>query len=64
VELSRLSTSTPIGAVVVEVQTEEELAIPVNETAKNTPKPSSPPERATAKIRALGALRSPGGKRL
>ena len=24
-----------IGAVVVEVQTEEELAIPVNETAKN-----------------------------
>ena len=34
VELSRLSTSTPIGAVVVEVQTEEELAIPVSETAE------------------------------
>ena len=28
-----------IGAVVVEVQTEEELAIPVNETAKNTAEP-------------------------
>ena len=27
VELSRLTTSTPIGAVVVEVQTEEELAV-------------------------------------
>ena len=34
VELSRLSTLTPIGAVVVEVQTEEELAIPVSETAE------------------------------
>ena len=29
-----MSTSTPIGAVVVEVQTEEELAIPVSETAQ------------------------------
>ena len=34
VELSRLSTLTPIGAVVVEVQTEEELAIQVSETAE------------------------------
>ena len=64
VALSRLSTSTPIGAVVVEVQTEEELAIPVNETAKNTAEPTPPPERATKKIRALGALRSRPGKRL
>ena len=29
-----------------------------------TAEPSSPPERATEKIRALGALRSRGGKRL
>ena len=36
VELSQLSTSTPIGAVVVEVQTEEELAIQVTETAEIT----------------------------
>ena len=44
--------------------TEEELAIPVNETAKNTAEPTPPPERATKKIRALGA-REPGvGKRL
>ena len=63
-ELSRLSTLTPIAAVVVEVQTEEELAIEVNETAKNTAEPTPPPERATEKIRALGA-REPGvGKRL
>ena len=34
VELSRLSTLTPIAAVVVEVQTEEELAIQVSETAE------------------------------
>ena len=33
-ELSRLSTSMAIGAVVVEVQTEEELAIQVSETAE------------------------------
>ena len=33
-ELSRLSTLTPIAAVVVEVKTEEELAIQVSETAK------------------------------
>ena len=33
-ELSRLSTSMAIGAVVVEVQTEEELAIRVSETAQ------------------------------
>ena len=33
-ELSRLSTSTAIGAVVVEVQTEKELAVQVNETAE------------------------------
>ena len=33
-ELSRLSTLTPIAAVVVEVQTEEELAIQVSETAE------------------------------
>ena len=64
VELSRLSTSTPIGAVVVEVQTEEELAIPVNETAKNTAEPTPPPARATKKIRALGAREPGGGKRL
>ena len=64
VELSRLTTSTPIGAVVVEVQTEEELAIPVNETAKNTAEPTPPPERATKKIRALGAREPGAGKRL
>ena len=64
VELSRLSTLTPIAAVVVEVKTEEELAIQVSETAEITPKPTPPPERATKKIRALGA-REPGvGKRL
>ena len=41
-----------------------ELAIEVNETAKNTAEPTPPPERATKKIRALGA-REPGvGKRL
>ena len=47
VELSRLSTSTPIGAVVVEVQTELELAAQVNETQRKaemqliwSPKPS------------------------
>ena len=34
VELSRLRTLTPIAAVVVEVQTEEELAVQVNETAE------------------------------
>jgi len=33
-ELSRLITSMAIGAVVVEVQTEEELAIQVSETAE------------------------------
>ena len=33
-ELSRLSPLTPIAAVVVEVQTEEELAIQVSETAE------------------------------
>ena len=33
-ELSRLSTLTPIAAVVVEVKTEEELAIQVSETAE------------------------------
>ena len=59
-----MSTSTPIGAVVVEVQTEEELAIPVNETAKNTAEPTPPPERATEKIRALGARGIRTGKRL
>ena len=36
VELSRLSTLTPIAAVVVEVQTEAELAIQVSETAEIT----------------------------
>ena len=63
-ELSRLSTSKAIGAVAVEVQTEEELAIPVNETAKNTAEPTPPPERATEKIRALGAREPGAGKRL
>ena len=41
-----------------------ELAIEVNETAKNTAKPSSPTTKATAKTWALGALRSRTGKRL
>ena len=41
-----------------------ELAVQAALTAKSTPKPSSPPERATEKIRALGALRSRAGKRL
>ena len=53
-----------IGAVVVEVQTEEELAIQVSETAEITQKPSPPQKKGTEKIRALGA-REPGvGKRL
>ena len=41
-----------------------ELAIEVNETAKNTAEPTPPPERATKKIRALGARASRTGKRL
>ena len=61
-ELSRLSTSTAIGAVVVEVQTEEELAVQVSGTAEITPKPSPPQEKGTEKIRPLGAREPNGGK--
>ena len=63
-ELSRLSTSKAIGAVAVEVQTEEELAVQAACGWEITPKPSPPDIRRVKKIRALGAREPGGGKRL